>query len=69
MSSSLCHGLSSLVLRSARVFSPDQGTLLALRYMERALIKFWQLDASHIQRCDGNLTMGTSLTLGAGKPA
>ena len=60
-----CQVLSSI---SARVFSPDQGMLLALRYMERALIKFWWLGAPYVQRCDGNLTVGMSLTLWAGKP-
>ena len=53
---------------SARVFLPDQGTLLVLRYTERALIKFWRLGVPHVQQCDGNLTMGISLTLWAGKP-
>ena len=51
-----CQVLSSV---STRVFSPVQGTLLALRYTERALIEFWWLDAPHVQRYDGNLTVGT----------
>ena len=59
-----CQVLSSV---SARVFSPDQGTLLALRYTERVLIKFWWLGASHVQRCDGNLTVGTSFDFMGGK--
>ena len=46
---------------SARVFSPDRGTLLALRYMGRVLIKFWQLCAPYVRRCDDNPTVGTSL--------
>ena len=60
-----CQVLSSV---SARVFSPIQDTLLVLRYTERALIKFWQLGAPYVQRCDGNLTVGISLTLWVGKP-
>ena len=60
-----CQVLSSV---SARVFSPVQGTLLALWYTERALIKFWRLGAPHVQRCDGNLMVGISLTLWVGKP-
>ena len=53
---------------SARVFLPDQGMLLVLRYTERALIKFWRLGVPHVQQCDGNLMVGISLTLWAGKP-
>ena len=60
-----CQVLSSV---NARVFSLVQGTFLVLQYTERALIKFWRLCAPHIQRCDGNLTVGISLTLWAGKP-
>ena len=41
---------------------------MALRYTKRALIKFWRLGAPHVQWYDGNLTVGISLTLWAGKP-
>ena len=60
-----CQVLSSI---SARAFSLVQGTFLLLWYTERALIKFWRLCAPHIQQCDGNLMVGISLTLWAGKP-
>ena len=60
-----CQVLSSV---NARVFSLVQGTFLVLQYTERALIKFWRLGAPHVQRCDGNLTVGISLTLWVGKP-
>ena len=53
-----CQVLSSI---SVRAFSLVQGTFLALRYTEHALIKFWRLCAPHIKWCDGNPTVGTSL--------
>ena len=55
-----CQVLSSA---SARASSLVQGLFLVLWYTERALIKFWRLCAPYIQRCDGNLTVGISLTL------
>ena len=61
-----CQVLSSI---NARAFSLVQGVFLVLRYTEHALIKFWRLCAPHVQRCDGNLTVGISLTLWAGNPA
>ena len=61
-----CQVLSSV---NARASSLVQGLFLVLWYTERALIKFWRLYAPHVQQCDGNLTVGISLTLWAGKPA
>ena len=61
-----CQVLSSV---SARASSLVQGLSLVFRYTERALIKFWRLCALHVQQCDGNLAVGISLTLWAGKPA
>ena len=54
-----CQVLSSI---SARAFSLVQGMFLVLQYTERAFIKFWRLCAPHVQWCDGNLTVGISLT-------
>ena len=59
-----CQVLSSI---SARAFSLVQGTFLALRYTERALIKFWRLCAPYVRRCDGNSSVGTSLAFMGGK--
>ena len=59
-----CQVLSSI---SARAFSLVQGTFLTLRYTERILIKFWQLCAPHVRRCDSNPTVGTSLAFMGGK--
>ena len=52
-----------LSFASARAFLLVQGLSLVLRYTGRALIKFGRLWAPHVQRCDGNLTMGISLIL------
>ena len=60
-----CQVFSSV---SARVFSPVQGTFLVLRYTKCALIKFWRLCTPHVEWCDGNLTVGISLTLWSGNP-
>ena len=48
---------------SVRVFSPNQGMLLALRYTEHTLIKFWRFDVPYVLQCDGDLMMGISSTL------
>ena len=40
---------------------------MALRYAECVLIKFWQLYAPHVKRCDGNPTVGVSLAFMGGK--
>ena len=61
-----CQVLSSI---GGKAFSLVLGMFLAPWYTERILIKFWRLYAPHIQRCDGNLTVGISLTLWAGEPA
>ena len=55
-----CQVLSSA---SARASLLVQGLFLMLWYTERTLIKFWQLCAPHVQRCDRNLAVGISLTL------
>ena len=59
-----CQVLSSI---SARAFSLVQGTFLALRYTERTLIKFWQLCALYVRRCDGNPAVGIFLAFMGGK--
>ena len=53
-----CQVLSSI---SARAFSLVQGTFLALRYTERALIKLWLLCTFYVRLCNSNPTVGTSL--------
>ena len=54
-----CQVLSSA---SARASLLVQGLSLVFRYTKRTLIKFWRLCAPHVQRCDGNLAVGISLT-------
>ena len=61
-----CQVLSSINIKA---FSLVQGMFLVLRYTECVVIKFWRLCAPHIQWYDGNLTVGISLTLWAGKLA
>ena len=55
-----CQVLSSV---NARASSLVQGLSLVLRYTKCVLIKFWRLYTPHVQRCDGNLAVGISLTL------
>ena len=47
------------ILSSANVsaFLTTQGMFLTLQYLERALIKFLRLVASHVLRCNGNPTV------------
>ena len=57
MSSGLPHRLVKFChLLAFRAFSFAYDMFLMLRYPERVSIKFGQLCAPHVGRCDGNLT-------------
>ena len=58
------HVLSSV---DANAFLIAQGIFLMLQHLERALIKFLQLVASHVLWCDGNPTVEVFYQLTSGK--
>ena len=67
MSSGVPQAYHILSSASVDAFLTAQGMFLMLRHLERALIKFLRLVASHVLQCNGNPTVEIFTNLRAGK--